>query len=126
MNTNVEPFAQKAALDAIMMKRKNIKNFNSLLKINNDYITNAIRKSKLLSIVPSEGGLFAFMNVRKTNLNSDEFSYQFLKRFNVATIPGFYFGEKWDDHIRISLVENKKRFKEGIKKLLQFESYFKK
>ena len=125
MNTNVAPFVQKAALDAMMMKRKNIKNFNSLLKFNNDYIFTSIKKSKLLSIVQSDGGLFAFMNIRKTNLNSDEFSYQFLKRFNVATIPGFYFGEKWDDHIRISLVENKKRFKEGVKKLLKFESYFK-
>ena len=37
-----------------------------------------------------------------------------LKKYNVAITPGIYFGNNWNDHIRISLATNEKNFKKGI------------
>ena len=126
MNTNVPTFTQKAAIKAIKMQRNHILRYNSQLKFNNDYILKILKdKSKLLSIIPSDGGLFAFMNIKKTGYNSDKFCDQLLKRHQVASIPGYYFGKRWDDHVRISLIENKFRFKQAVDRLLKFENYFK-
>ena len=122
MNTNVPTFTQKAAIKAIKMQRNHILRYNSQLKFNNDYILKILKdKSKLLSIIPSDGGLFAFMNIKKTGYNSDKFCDQLLKRHQVASIPGYYFGKRGDDHVRISLIENKFRFKQAVDRLLKFE-----
>ena len=121
MNTNVATFTQKAAMEAISMKKKHLKSYNKQLKKNYDYIAKSLKESNLLSINPCDGGLFTFMNISKTSYKSDEFCNQLLKRFNVASIPGFYFGRGWNDHVRISLVETQKNFREGIRRLSQFE-----
>ena len=122
MNTNVPTFSQKAALTAIKMEKKHIKKYNLQLKRNNDFIKKYLKnKSKLLTLVPSEGGLFTLMNIKKTGYKSDEFCNELLKKYNVAAIPGFYFGKNWDYHVRISLIENNKRFKQGVEKILKFE-----
>ena len=121
MNTNVAPFIQKAALTGILRGRNHLKFYNNQLKINRDYIVRALKKSVLFSVHPSDGGLFVLINISKTKVKSDNFSYKFLKLFNVATIPGIHFGKNWDDHVRISLTENKKNFILGIQRLLKFE-----
>ena len=122
MNTNVPTFAQKAAISAIKMRRDHIQKYKSQLKLNNDYITKSLKnKSSLLSLISGDGGLFTFMNIKKTGYSSDKFCNQLLKRYKVASIPGYYFGKRWDDHVRISLIENKARFKQAVEKLLRFE-----
>jgi len=121
INTNVAPFIQHAAIECLNMNKKHLKIFNSKMKNNHKFLREKLNKSKIFSLVPSKGSLFAFLNISKSRIKSDIFCNELLKKFKVATIPGFYFGLRWDDHVRISLVENSKIFKEGIQRLMSFE-----
>ena len=121
LNTNVATFIQYAAIECLSMNKKHLKVFNTKMKKNHELLKRKLNKSKIFNLVPSKGALFAFLNISKAKMKSDIFCYELLKKFKVATIPGFYFGLNWDDHVRISLVENSKIFKEGIKRLMSFE-----
>ena len=120
INTNVPVFTQKAAIKAIEMPKNSIRKYNKILLNNFDYLNSSLKKTNKLNVNQSFGGLFSFVNISKTNLNSDRFCYLFLKEFNVATIPGKFFGSSWDNHIRLSLCCDPKNFKIGIKNLIKF------
>tara|TARA_Y100000741_G_scaffold102337_1_gene76217 strand:- start:6216 stop:7382 length:1167 start_codon:yes stop_codon:yes gene_type:complete len=114
INTNVPVFTQIAALNAYRKKSNHIKKFNFKLKKNNNYLTKKISSNKKISFSESFGGLFVFLNIKKTNLSSDKFCSGLLKKYSVAVTPGHYFGEEWKNYIRISLAQDPLIFEKAI------------
>ena len=126
MNTNIPPFIQKAALTALSIPADFIGMYNSQLEINHRTLATAISSGSILSMQKSEGGLFAFVDISGTGLNSDQFCTQLLKTYSVAATPGVVFGSAWDGYIRISLSASKDDFREGVDRLLSFSTGFNK
>jgi len=122
MNTNIPPFIQKAALTALSIPDDFISEYNRQLDINYRALGAAISSGSILSMPKSEGGLFAFVDISGTGLNSDQFCTQLLENHSVAATPGIVFGSAWDGHIRISLSASKDDFSEGVNRLLSFSS----
>lgn len=120
MNTNVPPFIQRAACAALKMPIEFINEYNEQLSNNARYLQMNVKKNPNLTLHPSQGGLFAFLDIGKTGIDSDMFCTRLLNEFSVAATPGISFGLNWQDHIRISLASHHKSFVEGIDKLLEF------
>jgi len=120
MNTNVAPFTQKAALAALSFSSDFLEEYNGLLARNAKLLRDAIADSPGLRLYPSEGGLFAFLDIAGTGLGSDAFCAGLLERYAVATIPGINFGSTWDDHVRVTLASPAQDFSEGISRLISF------
>tara|TARA_B100001250_G_scaffold414597_1_gene454319 strand:- start:5435 stop:6610 length:1176 start_codon:yes stop_codon:yes gene_type:complete len=114
INTNVPTFTQMAAVTAYKKKSNHIKLFNSKLLNNFKYLEKKISKNKSVSLTKSYGGLFVFINIKKTGMNSDKFCSKILKKYSVAITPGMYFGEEWKSYIRISLAQNTNVFRKAI------------
>ena len=53
-------------------------------------------------------------------MNSDKFCVEFLKAQKVAILAGNAFGDNFDDHCRISLVNTNELIIEGVDRLLEF------
>ena len=73
--------------------------------------------------VPSpEGSMFAWAPIppRFAGLGSVEFSKLLLARAKVAVAPGIGFGEHGDGHVRIALVENAQRLRQGLRNIRGF------
>ncbi len=73
--------------------------------------------------VPSpEGSMFAWAPIpqRFAHLGSVEFSKLLLARARVAVAPGIGFGEHGDGHVRIALVENTQRLRQGLRSIRTF------
>ena len=120
LNTNVPTFTQIAAISAYKKKSAHLKNFNIKLFRNFKYLEKKISKYKIINFNKSYGGLFVFIGIKKTGLNSDVFCSKILKQFSVAITPGSYFGKEWKYHIRISLAQNINTFKKAINFLKDF------
>ena len=120
LNTNVPTFTQIAASLAYKKKSSHLKIFNSKLLKNFDYLDKKISKNKIVNFIKSYGGLFVFIGIRKTGLNSDDFCSKILKKYSVAITPGTYFGKEWRYHIRISLAQNTNTFKKAVNFLKVF------
>jgi aspartate aminotransferase len=117
MNTNVATFIQKAALTALALPSDFLAYYNHQLARNAHTLIAAVSKTPKIRLRESEGGLFAFLDISGTCLNSDSFCSQLLERHNVAATPGISFGPTWDQHIRISLASSSDSFDEGIRRL---------
>ncbi|WP_376092837.1 LL-diaminopimelate aminotransferase [Roseomonas sp. CCTCC AB2023176] len=73
--------------------------------------------------VPSpEASMFVWAPIpeRFRHLGSVEFSKLLLARAKVAVAPGIGFGEHGDDHVRIALVENSHRIRQGLRGIKAF------
>lgn len=120
MNTSVAPFIQRAAAAALAMPMDFLADYNEQLASNARYLQNAVTKNHALALRPSEGGLFAFLNIDRTGMDSDAFCSGLLQQHAVAATPGISFGPQWNDHVRISLATDCTSFAEGIDRLLAF------
>lgn len=117
MNTNVAPFIQMAALEALRLPTSFIDDYNARLAANARLLEETVAASSKLGVVPSQGGLFAFVNVAGTGMGSDAFCSALLEGHGVAATPGISFGNGWDDHVRCSLATDTTSFAEGMKRL---------
>jgi len=120
INTNTCTFIQKGAIEAIDGDKSHIKIYNAKLKERVLVINNVLKLQNIVSFVLPKGGLFAFLNISKSGMNSNDFAIKLIEKEHIATTPGIAFGKDWDDYIRISLVTNKKNLYMGMKLICKF------
>ena len=93
---------------------------NKHLIRNSMMLSKVLGDNKVISYNQPEGGLFAFLNIKKTNMKSDDFCTKLIKETGVVLIPGINFGRNWDDHVRITISAPTQDFEEGIKLIDNF------
>ena len=120
INTNTVTFIQKGIIKAYQIDNNGLSFFNRSLKEKSVHMNNVYRNHSKLKLVKPEGGIFSFINIKRTGIDSDSFATQLLNKYNVAVTPGIGFGNYWDDHIRVSMVIDNLQFFEGIKLIDQF------
>ncbi|MGC9512322.1 MAG: pyridoxal phosphate-dependent aminotransferase [Fidelibacterota bacterium] len=68
------------------------------------------------------GGYFLFLNYQeycKKTISSIDFSNLLLEKYKVAVVPGIYFGEEGEGHIRIAFATDEKSIQEGFARIRQ-------
>ena len=120
INTNTTTFVQKAACAALSMDQAPIKKYLKGLGDKADLLRQRLGNHPAYGMVAPEGGLFAFVDISRCGVGSDEFATGLLKDKNVAVTPGIGFGGNWDDHIRVSLAAPYDEFAEGIAGLYEY------
>ena len=120
LNTNVPTFTQKAAIKTFKMNLKFLKKYNSNLLKNFNFISKEFKKHDKIKVINADGGLFCFVDISKSKLRSDKFCFELLKKYSIAATPGIFFGNNWNNFIRISLAIDSIKFKSAIKRLKKF------
>ncbi len=123
LNTNTCAFIQKAALAALTGSQEHLTVYNSQLAEKASFLS-TVFDSNILPARP-EGGFFAFLDISMTQMNSNEFASRLIQEKSVATSPGIAFGKTCDDKIRISLIEDIDRFKDGLTRIVEFMQQYK-
>jgi aspartate aminotransferase len=120
INTNTTTFVQKAACAALAMDQSPIETYVNELGRKTQLLQAHIGSHASYGLVPPEGGLFAFVDISRTGMDSDAFATRLLEEKNVAVTPGIGFGENWDDHVRLSLAAPYDEFSEGVMAVGEF------
>ncbi len=68
-------------------------------------------------IYPPKGSFYLFPNIKKTGLNSEEFSDLLLSKAHVLTLPGNAFGACGEGHIRICCTVSMEKLKEAFDRI---------
>lgn len=68
-----------------------------------DIAVQAVGQSKVLSVVPPDGGMYVMLNVSGTGLSGNDFGARLLEEEHIAVMPGESFGSAAAGHIRIAL-----------------------
>jgi aspartate/methionine/tyrosine aminotransferase len=64
------------------------------------YVTEELNGHPLFSVTMPEGGFYAWVDISKSGLSSQDFSARLVKERQVATVPGGSFGPASDNHVR--------------------------
>lgn len=114
LNTNTAVFIQKAAIAALDGPHDHLEQMIENLKIRRKMFLQMLEDNPYLTGPIPEGGIFAFVNIAHTGFGSDEFCARLLEDTGVAMIPGVSFGTGYDDHVRISLVNQTSEIEKGL------------
>ena len=64
------------------------------------------------------GGLFVWVDSSSTGIHATELSYLLLKEGRVLIFPGTAFGEKWQEYVRITMLEPIETLKEAVERMI--------
>jgi len=118
MNSSTSAISQYAALYALKMENKKLKEMLKSFEERRDIMVESLNKIENISFIKPEGAFYIFINVKnylKGNKKSFDLSLYLLENFGVATMPGSSFG--MEGYIRLSFAVSKEDIIEGVKKL---------
>jgi arginine:pyruvate transaminase len=84
----------------------------------------AIRGINNIVVRGSEGGMYAMLDVRAIEPDSEKFAWSLLAAENVAVMPGASFGDAAEGHIRISLCQPDDVLRDAANRLRRFASSY--
>ncbi|TLG78339.1 pyridoxal phosphate-dependent aminotransferase [Vagococcus zengguangii] len=83
------------------------------------FINEQVGKIPFLSMIETKGSMYAFVNIRKTGLDSLAFAKKLLQEQHVLVIPGIAFGEAGEYYIRIAATQSLSLLAEAFEKIAQ-------
>ncbi len=119
-NTNVATFIQKAACSIYEHDWSHLRPFIEDLKARMLYFHKSINSINKLSGILPQGGFFYLVNIKETNLTSNQFAAKLVSETGIATTPGIAFGNSWDSYIRFSLAVPLEQIKEAVSMIDDF------
>ena len=113
----VSPFIQLAAVQAMTDSQDYVDGMINEYKKRRDLIVAGLNSIEGISCVKPGGAFYVFPNITATGLTSEEFSEVILKKVNVATCPGNYFGEFGEGFVRFCFANSETRIIEAINRI---------
>ena len=107
INTNTCTFIQKGACAIFENPPVHLPGYIAELEDRIRYFHTEISQCTGLSGVMPSAGFFYFVDISKTNQDSNSFCVNLLKKTGIASTPGVAFGPEWDDHVRFSFATKK-------------------
>lgn len=114
---SMPPFVQMAALAALEGDQKLIKKRIATYKVRRKAIVEGLNSLPGVSCVMPDGAFYAFPNIKKTRMSSEEFALMALEEAGVALVPGSNFGEYGEGYVRICYSTSMGNIKTAIKNL---------
>ena len=103
-NVYVAPMvSQRAGLHALALRREIFARVNETYRARAEYAAPRAGELPFLSRPKQQGGLYAFLDIRKTGQTSAAFAQKLLARHGAAVIPGTAFGPAGEGFVRMAL-----------------------
>ena len=110
----VTPFIQIAATEAINGDQSEVRKMMREYKERCDLLVNGLNNIKNITCLRPGGAFYAFPNIKKTGMTSEEFANFILEKANVALLPGTNFGNFGEGYVRLCYATSKENIKEGL------------
>lgn len=117
--TCAPPFIQKASAYALENGDRYIRQFRDEFREKRDFVYNRLNKIEGVECGPMEGAFYAFPTYDK-KMKAGDLAKGLLNKHDVALLPGTAFGERGENHVRISFSGAKETLEAGIDR---FEDY---
>ena len=103
-NVYVAPMvSQRAGLHALALRREIFAHVNETYRARAEYVARRVVDIPFLAQQKQQGGLYAFLDIRKTGDTSAAFAQKLLARHGAAVIPGTAFGAAGEGFVRMAL-----------------------
>ncbi|BAP86416.1 aspartate aminotransferase [Paucilactobacillus hokkaidonensis JCM 18461] len=113
--------SQNAALYAITHADEFVPEFAAAFLERLTYIDEQVKAIDWLSATPIEGGIYAFIDIRKTGLNSVTFAERLLKLAGIIVVPGLAFGQAGEGFVRVAATQPLPVLKTAFERIKQLD-----
>jgi aspartate aminotransferase len=113
----VSPFIQIAAIEAMTGSQDYVDGMMRAYRKRRDIIVSGLNEIRGINCLTPGGAFYAFPNISRTGLTSEEFSTMMLEKAGVATCPGNYFGQAGEGYVRFCYANSEKNIIESISRL---------
>ena len=120
LHSSVNSLSQYAGIAAMLGSQEMVEQIRQEYIAKRQIVVNALAGSPVLRLVEPEGAFYAFVDVRGTGLDSDDFSRRLLDEQRVAVVPGEAFGEEGRGFVRLSYAGDADELREGLRRLRTF------
>ena len=111
--------SQYAALEAMTNGHDEVRRMVAEYEKRRDFVVSRFQEIGLPVSNP-EGAFYAFPNITKSGLSSEQFCQQLLHDFNVAAVPGNAFGERGEGFIRCSYATSMEKLQIALERMERF------
>ena len=118
--TSAPEFVQHAVIAALECNDY-VRQKVQLIKKRRDVAFHALKRHLDAEVYLPDGSLYLFprLHATKSRFNSEEFAMKLLNEKYVSVSPGTSFGNAFNEHIRLTLLQDGKRIEEGVERLAQ-------
>lgn len=124
MHSSVNSLSQYAGVAALTGPQDHVAAMREEYRAKRQIVLEGLADCPVLRLVKPQGAFYAFVDVRLTGLDSDEFSRRLLDEERVAVVPGEAFGEAFGEagrgFVRMSYAGDADELREGIARLRAF------
>jgi len=113
----VPPFIQQAGIEAIKGDQSAIAGMLKEYQQRRDVLVEGLNGIPGIKCVKPEGALYAFPNITRTGMTSEQFADFALENAGVALLPGNNFGEYGEGYVRLCYVNTLENIKQAIERL---------
>lgn len=116
----VPGYIQEAGLYALRQGAAREAEIAAPFRRRRDGLAARLSGQNVLRMIPSEGAMYAMLDIRATGLSGEGFAERLLEETGVAVMPGESFGQAAAGHLRIALTLPDPLFEEAIDRLVGF------
>ena len=113
----VPPFIQKAGIEAIDGDQTFHKYMHSEYRKRRDLIVRELNSIEGVDCVMPGGAFYVFINIKKTNMTSEQFCDYILEDADVAILPGTSFGRFGEGYVRMCYAVKQERIVDAVERI---------
>ena len=113
----VSPFIQKAGIEAIDGEQTFHEYMYNEYRKRRELIVRELNSIENISCVMPGGAFYVFINIKKTNMTSEQFCDYILEDANVAILPGTSFGKFGEGYVRMCYAVKQERIIDAVERI---------
>lgn len=113
-------FAQCASIAALEQSEPLEKEICEVFHQRCSAMTNVLKQSKNLVINDAVSTFYLFIDIKKTGMSSEEFTYRLLEEKHIAVAPGNAFNKAGEGYIRIACTLDEEKLVNAAKEIVAF------
>lgn len=117
MGSCVTSVCQKAGVEALVGPQDSVDAMCKEYEKRRNILVEGLNQVKGFSCIMPGGAFYAFPNIKKLGLPSQELAVKILDEVQVLTSPGSAFGEGGEGYLRFSYASSEEAIREGIRRL---------
>lgn len=118
----VPPFVQHGALAALHSGDDFVKSMRNSYRQAHDLVVSEVSAMRKIRWRGTDGSFYAFIDIRDSNLCSEEFCTRLLTEQRLALVPGVAFGPGGEGFVRLSFAASSETLTEALTRLRRFTS----
>lgn len=116
----VPGYIQEAGLYALAQGAEKEAEIAAPFRRRRDRLLERLSGQNAVRVIPSDGAMYAMLDIRETGLSGEGFAERLLEETGVAVMPGESFGQAAAGHLRVALTLPDPLFEEAIDRLVGF------